>query len=230
MQNADKHAAATGDPLMLSEFGATDDLATVRSNVSEADRHMVSWQYWHYCECLDPTTSGSGTQAIVVDPAQAPTGSNVKQAKLDVLSEPYPQLIAGTPSSYGFDPATSTFRLAYSTTGPGGRDFSRAAPKLKRKHKKHAAAAKKRKRKKRKRQSTSNRTQIFVGASHYPAGYSVSVEGGGIASKPNASLLEVIACPGRRNIAVTVSPPIGAGNQTSCKVTAKKRKPKRKRR
>ena len=44
---------------MLSEFGATDDLATIRQNVQQADQHMVSWEYWHYCECLDPTTSGS---------------------------------------------------------------------------------------------------------------------------------------------------------------------------
>ena len=81
LSNADKRAQATGDALMLSEFGATDDLATIRSNLAHADRHMVSWEYWHYCECQDPTTTGTGTQAMVVDPNLPPIGSNVKQAE-----------------------------------------------------------------------------------------------------------------------------------------------------
>jgi endoglycosylceramidase len=218
-QNADKHAQTTGDALMVTEFGATDDLSTIRSNVAQADRHMVSWQYWHYCECADPTTSGSGVQAVVVDPSQPPTGANVKQAKLDVLSEPYPQVVAGTPASYGFDPATGTFRLTYSTRGPAGKEY--ALPVRKRRHR--AAAAKKRPKKR--RGTKSIQTQIFVGGDHYPGGYVASVNGGGIASKPGAAVLKVVACPGRRDVAVTVRPAgPGSRSQASCKVTGKKRK------
>ena len=220
LQNADKHASTTGDALMLSEFGATDDLASIRSNVADADRHMVSWQYWHYCECADPTTSGTGTQAVVVDPSQPPTGSNVKQAKLDVLSEPYPQVVAGTPSSYGFDPQTGTFRLSYSTRGPAGANFARRTRK-----RGHRAAAAKRSKKGR-RSSKSTQTQIFVGGDHYPGGYSVTVKGGGIASKPGASILKLIACPGRGSVDVTVQPKSGP-NRTSCRVTGEGRKRKR---
>jgi endoglycosylceramidase len=205
-ENADMHAQATGDALMLSEFGATDDLASIQSNVQQADRHMVSWQYWHYCECHDPTTSGSGTQAIVIDPSQPPTGANVKQAKLDVLSEPYPQVVAGTPSGYSFDPATRRFQLSYSTRGPMGKNFAR------------------RSRKRLKRARKSRQTQIFLGQDHYPGGYRVSVSGGGIASKPRASMLKVIACPGRRNVTVDVVP-AGAGgrNHVDCTVTGRRR-------
>ena len=207
LQNADKHAQTTGDALMLSEFGATDDLSTIRQNVQQADQHMVSWEYWHYCECLDPTTSGSGTQAIVVDPNQPPTGSNVKQAKLDVLSEPYPQVVAGTPTSYGFDPGTGRFTLAYSTSGPTGKKFARRPPR--------GRSAK--------RKAKFRQTQIFLPKDHFQAGYSVSVKGGGIASKRKAALLKVIACPGKAAVSVTVLPGRGR-NHVDCRVTPKRNK------
>jgi endoglycosylceramidase len=209
MSNADKRAQSAGDALMLSEFGATDDLATIRSNVSLADRHMVSWQYWHYCECLDPTTTGSGTQAIVIDPDQPPSGANVKQSKLDVLAEPYPQVVAGTPTSYRFDEATRRFTLAYSTKGPTGKNFARR-PKHKRKRSKPKF----------------RQTQIFLGQDRYRDGYKVSVNGGGIASKRKASLLKVIACPGRRNVSVTVVPG-GGRNHADCRVTGRSKKHRR---
>jgi endoglycosylceramidase len=205
-QNADKHAQATKAALMLSEFGATDDLETIRSNVEQADRHMVSWEYWHYCECQDPTTTGTGTQAVVVDPAQPPTGSNVKQAKLDTLSQPYPQLVAGTPSGWQFDPATRTLQLTYSTKGPGGKKFARRV------------------RKRSKRALRARQTEIFLGRARYPKGYRVSVRGGGIASKPKAGVLKVLACPRRRNVTVTVGPPgSGVRKHTSCSVRPKRR-------
>jgi endoglycosylceramidase len=207
LANADKRAQTSGDALMLSEFGATDDLATIRANVKAADRHMVSWQYWHYCECQDPTTTGTGTQAIVIDPAQPPSGANVKQTKLDVLAEPYPQVVAGTPAGYSFDDTTGRFTLAYSTKGPTGKNFARR-PKHKRKRSK----------------SKFRQTQIYLGQGHYPAGYSVSVNGGGIASERKASLLRVIACPGRRNVSVTVKPAASGGrNHASCRVKPRKK-------
>jgi endoglycosylceramidase len=209
--NADKYSGSTGAALMLSEFGATDDLDTIGQNVKQADQHMVSWEYWHYCECLDPTTSGSGTQAIVIDPNQAPSGANVKQAKLDVLAEPYPQVVAGTPSGYAFDRPTGTFNLAYSTKSPTGRNFARRPAKRSRSKAKKAKF---------------RQTQIFLGRDRYPSGYTVNVNGGGIASKPKAGLLRVIACPGRRNVTVAVSP--GAGrNHSDCRVTRRHRKHRR---
>jgi endoglycosylceramidase len=208
--NADTYAQKTGDALMLSEFGATDDLDTIRLNVGQADRHMVSWEYWHYCECLDPTTSGSGTQAIVIDPSQPPSGANVKQAKLDVLAEPYPQVVAGTPTSYGFDEAARRFTLAYSTRGPTGKSFALRTKRSKRKRSR----------------AKFRQTQIFLGRNRYPSGYTASVDGGGIASKRRATLLRVIACPGRSNVSVTVLPAsAGSRSHGDCRVT-----PRRKRR
>src|SRR5439155_1111277 len=53
--NALKHVAATGDAVMLTEFGATQDQGILRRMADRADRNMVSWEEWHYCGCDDPT-------------------------------------------------------------------------------------------------------------------------------------------------------------------------------
>jgi endoglycosylceramidase len=201
LSNAEARARLTGDALMLSEFGATDDLASIRANVQQADRQMVSWEYWHYCECQDPTTTGAGTQAVVVDPALPPSGANVKWAKLGVLAEPYPQLIAGTPRGYDFDPATRRFELSYSTRGPSGKRFAR------------------RTRKRSKRALKLRQTQIFLGRYHYPHGYRVRVRGGAIASGRRARVLRVVACPGKRRVRVAVGPPGSrVPKRVSCRV------------
>jgi endoglycosylceramidase len=121
--NADAHSQATGDPPLLSEFGATDDIATLERLTGYADEHMVSWQEWHYCGCDDPTTSGPGdVQALVKDPASPPGGDNVFRDKLRALARPYPQLVAGTPLGWSFDPSSRRFELTYSlrrATGDG---------------------------------------------------------------------------------------------------------------
>ncbi|MFN8160291.1 MAG: cellulase family glycosylhydrolase [Solirubrobacterales bacterium] len=125
--NADARARKTGDSLMLSEFGATDDISILDRMTAFADRHMVSWQEWHYCGCGDPTTQGPGdTQAVVKDTSEPPRGSNVFHDKLRALARPYPQAIAGTPVRWSFDPDTKRFELVYTTkrVDAGGR-FSR---------------------------------------------------------------------------------------------------------
>jgi endoglycosylceramidase len=120
--NADARAHRTGDSLMLSEFGATDDIETLRRVTGYADDHMVSWQEWHYCGCADPTTSGPGDlQALVRDPKQPPRGSNVFRDKLRALARPYPQLIAGTPRAWSFDPDTRRFDFTFIPRRAGGK-------------------------------------------------------------------------------------------------------------
>ena len=127
LSNADAHAQATGDALMLSEFGATDDLATIGQNVQQADQHMVSWEYWHYCECLDPTTTGSGTQAIVIDPNQPPSGptssrrSSMCSPSLTRRSSP------ARPRTYGFDDRDSHLHPRLFDQGPRWQEL-RSSP------------------------------------------------------------------------------------------------------
>jgi endoglycosylceramidase len=176
-QNAQKRWQQTADGSLLTEFGATDDLDTISRIVSRADQFMVGWQYWAYCGCSDPTTQGPGeTQAIVKDPSKAPTGSNLKSAKLDVLVRPYPQLIAGTPKSWSFDAGAKVFKFTYSTARAGGGAFT-GAPL----------------------------TEIFVPQRQYPSGYRVQAQGGAIASAPGAETLVVEPCAGARVVTVTVT-------------------------
>jgi hypothetical protein len=138
---------------------------------------MVGWQYWHYCGCNDPTTQGPGdTQAIVKDPAKPPEGDNLKTEKLGVLVRPYPQLVAGTPAGWKFDADKKVFNLEYSTARAAGGRF--AGHPL---------------------------TEVFVPKRQYPGGYSVKVQGAGVASGPGEQLLELQACPGARTVKLEVA-------------------------
>jgi endoglycosylceramidase len=187
--NAEKRSANTGDALLLTEFGATDDPAALEGVLKLADQNMMSWQEWHYCGCNDPTTTGSGDkQAIVLDPSKPPSGENLKAVTLDEVTRPYPQAVAGTPEHWSFDPASKKFSLDYTTArakdpatsfGPG------------------------------------TETEIAVPARQYPDGYAADVRGGAIRSAPGAAVLRVVACTASDRMAVSVVPG-RAASQSSC--------------
>jgi hypothetical protein len=189
--NADKRSQSTGDGLLLTEFGATDDRGSLLGPLELADQHMMSWQEWHYCGCDDPTTTGSGDkQAIVLDPKKPPSGDNLKTSTLDVLSRPYPRLIAGRPDSWAFDPDTHKFTFGYDPrqrvdgTGPFGFGFQ---------------------------------SEIVIPARQYPDGYTADVRGGAIVSAPGASVMRVVACSAAGVVFVTVTRG-HAPTQSSCAV------------
>ena len=116
--NAMAQAKTSGDALLLSEFGATDNTTELREILSLADSHNIPWLDWAYCACGDPTGNGSA-EALVHDPSKPPTGKNVARGVLDTLDEPYPRLVAGTPQGYLYDPRTRAFRFSYSTKPAG---------------------------------------------------------------------------------------------------------------
>jgi endoglycosylceramidase len=177
--NADKQARQTGSALLLSEFGATDENDVNLRIVESADEHRVSWQYWHYCGCRDPTTqAGPGdTQAVVREPRRAPRGKNLKHAKLRVLVRPYPQAIAGTPLRFEFDPETKRFELVYSTRPAADR-----RGRLRR-----------------------GLTDVFVPKLHYRRGYRVRVRGARYYVAGGQHLI-LRARPGARRVSVVVRP------------------------
>lgn len=162
--NMERHVRQRDVTPLLSEFGASDRLKSLAEMVDRAASHRTGWQYWAYCGCGDPTTTGGNDkQALVFDPQQPPTGANVKTDKLKVLAIPHPTAVSGTPVSYAFNRTSGRFTLTYSTLkAAGGGRFADGA-----------------------------QTTIAVPALHYPDGYTVEVAGGTVVSAPNASELVV---------------------------------------
>ncbi len=85
-------------PALLTEFGATDDLANIASVMQIADKYRTGWLEWAYTG-HDKTSSSPDGQALVLDPEPAARRRNVVTDKLRTLAEPYPQLVAGTPAA-----------------------------------------------------------------------------------------------------------------------------------
>jgi endoglycosylceramidase len=174
--NAGAVSARTGDALLLTEFGATNDAGILSEAVAGAGQAQVGWLMWSFCGCGDPTGSPS-VEGLVNDAADAPAGGNVNTAMLDALAVPHPELVAGTPGGYGYDTSTSTFTLTYSTERADG---TAAFP-------------------------AGSQTTIAVPAVQYPDGYQVRVSGGTVASAggvldvdscPGASTVTVTVAPG----------------------------------
>jgi endoglycosylceramidase len=174
--NAERHSTRTGDALLLTEFGATSDPGVLSSAVSAAEKHRIGWLVWAYCGCGDPTTSGSpSSEGIVSDPVRPPTGSNVNEAMLAALAVPHPELVAGTPVSYGYDTSTHTFTLGYTTRRADGAGAFPAG----------------------------SRTTVAVPPLQYPQGYRVTVNGARVLSA--GSILRLASCPGATDVTLTVS-------------------------
>jgi endoglycosylceramidase len=177
LENADARTDRTKDALLVTEFGATDDLVTLERIARLSDDHMVGWQEWHYCACDEPTSQASPeVQAVVIDPKKPPRGDNVKKEKLKALSRPYPQVVAGTPADWKFNPEEHFFKLVYKTKRASGRgSFKRGV------------------------------TDVFVPRSHYPDGYRATVKGAKVISKRNRQHLLLRAKRGAKQVELKLS-------------------------
>jgi endoglycosylceramidase len=171
LSNAIAHSSATGNALLLTEFGASTDVAALTKQLDLYDGSMIPWMFWSYTRYLDAYASDGRTLA----PA---TGTNPNAAMLDVLARPYPQLVAGTPIAWKFDPAAKAFTFRYSTRRVGRRGAFAAG----------------------------SETDISVPARQYPHGYVAHVTGGTVVSPPNAPVLRVRAPGGRHVVNVAISP------------------------
>lgn len=181
--NTAAHVGATGHPPLLTEFGATDRGSTLRDMVRRAREDPTGWQYWAYCGCDDPTTTGPGTtQALVFDPARRPRGRNVDWSKMRALVVPHPTVVAGTPRYYSYVRRTRVLRTAWSLARPGAGSSGPAAF------------------------GAGSRSSISVPRFVYPHGYVVRVGGARVVSKPGAATLVVAQEPGADKVRVVVRP------------------------
>ena len=109
---------------LITEFGASDDLADITQVTEQADALLTGWQYWAYKEWADPTTESqtSGGQGMFLKDEDL---STVKVDKLKLLERTYPQATTGTPIELSFDPATAAFHYKYtpSATAKGNTEI-----------------------------------------------------------------------------------------------------------
>lgn len=177
--NAEAQAERTGDALLLTEFGATQNADILTAMVQRYERRMIGWQEWHYCGCDDPTTTGSGDkQAVVLDPAKPPRGKNLAVKTLKILTRPHPRAVAGTPLNYGFDAANRSFTLRWTPARAGGE--GRFGPRAV--------------------------TEIRMPRRQYPKGYVVKARGARVLSRRNAAVLRLTAAEGATEPRVVTRP------------------------
>ncbi|HEU4361804.1 MAG TPA: cellulase family glycosylhydrolase, partial [Mycobacterium sp.] len=105
--NAEAYAKSHDIPATITEFGETNNTATLTDTLNEASRQEFSWLYWHY---------GS---RLVHDLNELPSGANVDTPTLATLAEPYPQVVGGIPNPWSV--ANGTFQFSYSTEMADGR-------------------------------------------------------------------------------------------------------------
>ncbi|MBY8862181.1 cellulase family glycosylhydrolase [Nocardia sp. CA2R105] len=150
---------------LVTEFGATQDTALLERVTGSLDDAMASWMLWSSTQNELPGHS-----------QQPPTGPDLISPAGPIV-RPYPQVVAGTPQGWHFDPGTATFELRYTTARPdSGRPFAGDL-----------------------------RTQVYLPAADYPNGYRVDVHGADVVSAPNAELLQLRTTPGQSAVQLTVT-------------------------
>jgi len=104
-------AARLDAPLLIGEDGGCMGTSVFTSAVRHADAAQVGWIHWAWKSTHQDNSGGiDSCDSMFHNDANLAT---LNQTKADILSEPYPMAIAGTPTAYGFDPATDTFSLTY---------------------------------------------------------------------------------------------------------------------
>jgi endoglycosylceramidase len=108
-------AAANRDgvPAIVTEFGDSNDPATLDQFGDQLDARLLPWLYWSY------------NGHVVGDSKQPLVAPNYNASVLTALTRPYPTLVNGTPTSLTFDTATNTMDLAFTTSRPDGRSAPR---------------------------------------------------------------------------------------------------------
>lgn len=102
-------AERAGVPLLITEFGATEDRATIDRLTGVLDEVLAGWMFWSYPEHQ------------VRDLHRPPLGANVVSDVAAALARPYPTVVNGTPAALRFDPGSRVAHVAWSARRPDGR-------------------------------------------------------------------------------------------------------------
>jgi endoglycosylceramidase len=104
-------AERDGAAVLVTEFGATTDPATLQRLGAEMEAQLFPWLEWAYTD-------------MIADPTQPAGLDNLRSADaFAALVRPYPVAVAGTPTSLAFDPATGTFDFSFRPTRPSGGTY-----------------------------------------------------------------------------------------------------------
>ena len=174
--NAEKHIQRYNKTSLITEFGATDDNATIQRVTEGADAAMIGWQEWAWWNrdvCCDRPAEG-----LIIDISKPPSDDNLKQAKLDAMVRAYPRTVAGTPTAWAFNNNTKLFTLNYNTAKADGTG----------------------------RSNSSLLSEVWLPKRQYPKGYVVTVTGAQVTSAPNAERLLLQATNCASQVQVSVSP------------------------
>ena len=125
-QNEKSAGGRNGSALALTEFGASDDLVDIGRVKAMADSASISWFFWQYQGWSDPTGNPAGEGMSANDDARR--FSTLKTAKLALLTESYPQAIAGSAPSWHSSSRSFTLSYEASATQPAMTEIFVAFP------------------------------------------------------------------------------------------------------
>jgi endoglycosylceramidase len=169
INNALSHVAAHPDALLDDEFGAAAAPSSITASADLYDSKLIPWMFWSYQEVVGITASGA---------YPTPPSASLHAGTVTALARPYPQLLSGTPVSYGYNTRSHAFTASYSTERADGHgSFGPNAI-----------------------------SQFEVPKTAYPHGYDVTTAGGQVVSGSGDSLLLIAADPGARTVSVTLTP------------------------
>jgi endoglycosylceramidase len=107
-------AERDGAPVLVTEWGALNDPATLNRLADQFDERLLPWLFWSF------------NGHVVLDSTQPLSGANLNGIVLDALTRPYPTAVNGTPTTLDFDTTTKALEFEYSTRRPDGSRATRA--------------------------------------------------------------------------------------------------------
>lgn len=107
-----KDGERLGIPTIMTEFGAVQEelkgaLLDLESLAKQSDKHLQSFIYWQYKYYNDLTTCTPSGESLFNN------DGTPSQHKLETLTRPFPEAVAGSTTEYGFDLKTAKFHLSY---------------------------------------------------------------------------------------------------------------------